>query len=78
MNQQASYQIEADALHALAEWKAAFAENVASKAKEIAQSDSDSNRITLQHYRQAAEFALKQLASKIQDSDSSDGTQEAA
>lgn len=78
MDQNKSYQIETEAAQALAEWKALFAEQVAVKAKELAAKDDATGVITLGHYRQAANFAVQMLATAVQDTDSSDGRQEAA
>lgn len=78
MDQINSFRIEAEAAQALAEWKALFAEQVAVKAKELSQKSSSTGVITLGHYRQAASIAVQMLATAVQDTDSSDGRQEAA
>ena len=78
MDQINSYRIEAEAAQALAEWKALFAEQVAVKAKELSQKSGSTGVITLGHYRQAASIAVQMLATAVQDTDSSDGRQEAA
>jgi len=78
MDQNKSYRIETEAAQALAIWKALFAEQVAVKAKELAEQSGSTSVITLGHYRQAANFAVQMLATAVQDTDSSDGRQEAA
>jgi hypothetical protein len=78
MDQTKSYRIETQAAQALAEWKALFAEQVALKARELAEKSGSTGVVTLGHYRQAASIAVQMLATAIQDADSSDGRQEAA
>ncbi len=78
MDQNNSYRIETEAAQALAQWKALFAEQVAVKAKELAEKSGSTGVITLGHYRQAASIAVQMLATTVQDTDSSDGRQEAA
>ena len=73
-----SCRIEAQALLALAEWKAFFAEQVAVKAKEVSEESGSAGVVTLGHYRQAATIAVQMLATAVQGTDSSDGRQEAA
>jgi hypothetical protein len=76
--QSQSYRIQAEAVEALAEWKAFFAEQVAVQAKELAKNDNPPGLITLEHYRQAATLAVHALATAVQDTGPSDGRQEAA
>jgi hypothetical protein len=78
MDQNKPYRIESEAAQALAEWKALFAEQVAVKAKELVEKSGSTGVITLGHYRQAANIAVQMLATAVQDTDSSDGRQEAA
>ncbi len=78
MDQTGSIRIQAEAAQALAEWKAFFAEQVAEKAKDLAKDANPPGLVTLDHYRHAAEFAVQALATAVQDTDSSDGRQEAA
>ena len=78
MDQSKSFRIETEAAQALAEWKAFFAEQVAVRAKELAEESGSKGAITLGHYRQAASIAVQMLATAVQDTDSSDGRQEAA
>lgn len=78
MVQSQTFRIQAEAAEALAEWKALFAAQVAVQAKELAQGSDPPGLITLDHYRQAATLAVQALATAVQDTDSSDGRQEAA
>jgi len=78
MDQSKSYRIEAAAAQALAEWKALFAQQVILKARELAEEGGSTSVISLGHYRQAASIAVQMLAAAVQDTESSDGRQEAA
>lgn len=78
MDQSKSYRIETEAAHALAEWKAFFAEQVTVKATEFAEKDDSKGVINRDHYRRAARIAAQMLLAKVQDTDSSDGHQKAA
>lgn len=78
MDQSKSYRIETEAAHALAEWKAFFAEQVTVKAKELAENDDSEGVIKRDHYRRAARIAAQMLMVIVQDTDSSDGHQKAA
>lgn len=73
-----SCRIEAQAVRALAEWKALFAEQVAVKAKEVSEKSGSAGVVTVGHYRQAATIAVQMLATAVQGTDPSDGRQEAA
>lgn len=73
-----TYRIQAEAVEALAEWKAFFAEQVTLHAKELAKSTSSNGVITFDHYRQAATFAMQALANALHDTGSSDDRQKAA
>ena len=78
MDRNGSIRIQAEAAKALAEWKAFFAEQVAVKAKELAQESDSPGRITIAHYRQAAVLAAQLLVVEVQDTGSKNGRQEAA
>ncbi len=78
MKKSYSNRIEPQAVQALAEWKALFAEQVAVKAKELSEKSGSAGIITLGHYRQAATLAVQVLSTAVQGTDSSDGRQEAA
>ena len=70
--------IQAEAVEALAEWKAFFAEQVAVQAKELAKNSNSHGLITLDHYRQAATLAVQALATAVHDTGSSDDRKKAA
>ena len=78
MDQSGTFRIQAEAAKALAEWKAFFAEQVAMQARELAKDSDPPGLITVDHYRQAAQSAVQTLVTLLQDTDSSDGRQEAA
>lgn len=78
MDQNNSFRIEIEAARALADWKALFAEQVAVKAKELAEESGSAGVVTLDHYRQAANTAVQVLATAVQGTNSSDGHKEAA
>jgi len=78
MGHSGTFRIQAEAARALAEWKACFADQVAMQAKELAKDCNPPGLITVDHYRQAAKFAMQTLETLLQDIDSSDGGQEAA
>lgn len=78
MDRYGTVRIQVEAAKALAGWKAFFAEQVALKAKELAQNSSPPGLITLTHYRQAAVLAAQALAIETQRTDSNDVRQEAA
>jgi hypothetical protein len=73
-----SCRIQAEAVEALAEWKAFFAEQVAVQAKEIAKNSNSHGLITLDHYRQAVAIAVNALVTAVHDTGSSDDRQKAA
>lgn len=78
MNQSHPLRIEIQAVRALAEWKAIFADQVAVKAKEFARASDTPGIVTLAHYRQAASIAVQELAAEVQKTDVDNGQQEAA
>ena len=73
-----SCRIKAEAVEALAEWKAFFAEQVAVRAKELAKDSNPPGLITLDHYRLAATFAVQALATAVQGAGTSNDRQKAA
>ena len=73
-----SCRIQAEAVEALAEWKAFFAEQVVVLAKELAKNSNPPCGITVDHYRLAAMQAVKILATAVQNTGVSDDRQEAA
>ena len=73
-----SMRTQVEALEALAHWKAVFAAQVTAKAKEIARAADGSGLVTLDHYRQAAAFALQVLKTSVEEAHSGDDRREAA
>jgi hypothetical protein len=73
-----TFRIQAEAVEALAEWKAFFAEQVAVQAKELAKNTNSHGLITLDHYRQAATLAVQALATALHDKSSTDDHPKAA
>lgn len=61
-----SFRIQPEAMKALAEWKALFAEHVSIHAKQLAQDDQSPGVITVDHYCRAAKLVLPTLAPLIQ------------
>lgn len=78
MRQGESFQVDAEAARALADWKALFAGLVSEQAKQLSKHSIPANIITLAHYREAASLAVQSLTVAIQNSDHRDARQEAA
>lgn len=78
MEQTTTFRIQAEAAEALAHWKAAFAEQVISQARELAREGNSQGVITISHYRQATMSALHTLVNLVQETPPIDGHQEAA
>ena len=60
-----SFIVDIEAARALAKWKQFFADEVTETAKRIAL-DEGTNRITIEHYQQAAEHAMLSLEQEVQ------------
>lgn len=78
MDLSGSVRIDTEAAIALAEWKAFFAEQVAMKARELAQSSPQPSLITIAHYRQAAVLAAQALATEVEKVSAGNDSQDAA
>jgi hypothetical protein len=78
MSEKADVRIELDAAKALVEWKSAFADEVASRARRLAAESGHPERVTLLHYRQAAQIAVQSLSAAILEGGASSGDQRAA
>jgi hypothetical protein len=65
MNETAHLRIDIEAARALVSWKSLFADEVASRARRLAAASSDPARVTLSHYRQAAQLAVRSLSVSI-------------
>ncbi len=69
MGHSADVRVDIDAVTALVTWKSSFADEVASRARQLASATGKPNRVTLSHYRQAASAAIQSLAATILDGD---------
>jgi hypothetical protein len=78
MSQSGTVRIQAQAVRALAQWKAIFADEVSAKAKELAGESDPPGLVTLEHYREAARLAVQTLAKTVESQGESDGRREAA
>lgn len=70
--------IEVEAAQALAQWKAMFAEEASMHAKRLAAGSDRPQFVTVAHYRQAAQLALKSLSAVIADGVDGDANRRAA
>ena len=67
MSVKADIRIDLEAAKALIHWKSLFADEVAAKARQLAAESNLPERVTLSHYRQAAQAALRSLSAAIRD-----------
>jgi hypothetical protein len=67
MRETASCRIDVEAAKALIHWKSRFADEVAAQARRLAAESSLPEHVTLSHYRQAAQLAVRSLAAAIMD-----------
>jgi GMP synthase-like glutamine amidotransferase len=70
--------IDVEAAKALIHWKSLFANEVATLARRIAAESGQPERVTLSHYRQASQLAIRALSAAILDGGPSSDDQEAA
>lgn len=70
--------IETRAVKALAQWKTTFADEVSEQAKLIAAQGGSPDRVTLQHYQQAAPAVMQSLMAAIATDQTADANQKAA
>ena len=78
MTQTTDTHIDLDAAKALVDWKALFADEVAVCAARLAADSGHPERVTLYHYRQAAQIAIRTLSAAILDGGASSGEYRAA
>jgi hypothetical protein len=78
MSKIADLRIDVEAARALIHWKSLFANEVAVQARRLAAPSSEPERVTLSHYRQAAEIAVNSLSAAIRDGGPSHDGQKAA
>ncbi len=78
MNERLNFRIDIAAAKALIDWKSRFAHEVVERAKGLAAESSQPERVTLSHYRQAAQSAVRALEASILDGGASGDDQKAA
>jgi hypothetical protein len=67
MSKKAEIRIDIEAAKALIYWKSLFADEVAAQARRLAAESGQPERVTVTHYRQAAEIAARSLPAAIRD-----------
>lgn len=77
MNDEQNKRIDAAAFVALSEWESVFSSEVLACATKIAD-DSGSKIVTVAHYREAGELAVKKLLATIRGEQETDVKREAA
>jgi hypothetical protein len=78
MSEKTDCRIDVEAVRTLIDWKWLFANEVAERARQLAAESSQPGRVTLSHYRRAAEIAVRSLSAAIRDGGPSRDDQEAA
>jgi hypothetical protein len=78
MGETADFQIDVEAAKVLIEWKSMFANEVAVRARRLAAESNRPGRVTLSHYRQAAQIAVRSLTAAILDEGPSSDDQKVA
>jgi hypothetical protein len=71
MIDEADIRIDIDAAKALVYWKSLFAAEVVARAKRLAAESGQPEHVTLSHYRQAVQLALRSLPTLIRDGEPS-------
>jgi len=67
MSEKADIRIDIEAAKALIYWKSLFADEVATRARRLAAESSEPEHVTVSHYRQAAQIAVRSLPAAIRD-----------
>ncbi len=65
MSDKPDLRIDVEAVKALISWKSLFADEVATRARQLAAESGQPERVTLLHYRQAAQTAVRSLLAAI-------------
>jgi len=78
MNEKIDFRIDVEAAKALIHWKSLFADEVADSASRLAADSGQPQQVTLSHYRQAAQIAIRSLSAAILDQEVSGDDQKAA
>jgi hypothetical protein len=67
MGDKLDLRIDVEAAKVLIHWKSLFADEVAARARRFAAESSHPEHVTLSHYRQAAQIAVRSLSAAILD-----------
>jgi hypothetical protein len=67
MSENAEIRVDIKAATALVYWKSLFADEVAARAKRVAAESGQPGRVTLSHYRQAAQISVRSLPAATRD-----------
>jgi hypothetical protein len=78
MIEKAVSRIDVEAAKALIHWKSLFADEVAARARQLAAESGQPEHVTLSHYRQAAQIAVRTLSAAILEGGPSSADQKAA
>jgi hypothetical protein len=78
MCEKADFRIDVEAAKALIYWKSMFADEVAARARQLAAESGQPELVTLSHYRQAAQIAIRSLSVAIRDGGPSSDDEKAA
>ena len=78
MSQKTDIRIDLEAAKALVHWKSLFADEVSARARQLAAESSQPEPVTLSHYREAAQIALRSLSAAILEGGASSGEHQAA
>ncbi|HLN27268.1 MAG TPA: hypothetical protein VK395_05950 [Gemmataceae bacterium] len=78
MREKADFRIDVGAAKALIYWKSLFADEVAARARRLAAESSQPEHVTLSHYQQAAQIAVRSLSAAILDGGPSSDDHKAA
>jgi hypothetical protein len=71
MSEVADFRVDVRAAKALVRWKSRFADEVVARARRIAAESGQPEHVTLSHYQQAAQVAVRSLAAAILDGEPS-------
>lgn len=78
MSDMSDVRVDLEAARALVRWKSCFAHKVAKHARQIAAESGQPARVTLAHFRQAAQVAIRSLSAAIVDGGPTSDDQQAA
>ena len=78
MRETFGFRIDVEAAKALVDWTSRFADEVATEARRLAAESSQPEHVTLSHFRQAAQLAVRSLSAALSDGGPSGGDHQAA